>query len=241
VDDRGVGGSTGSLEDATSEDFAGDALAGVVFLRARTEVDGKRIGLLGHSEGGLIAPLVANRTKDVAFCVLLAGPALPGEEICYLQVARMSRAAGVTDAAVAANRELQRKIFELVAEVTDGRELQRKVRAIAGDAQARAVSSRWYRFFLSYDPRPALASIACPVLALFGEKDRQVPAPENHAAVAAAFARNPSAAERRVETIAGVNHLFQTCTTGAPSEYAQIEETMRPEVLARIADWILAR
>ncbi len=261
VDDRGVGGSTGSTMRSTSEDFASDAIAGIEFLEGRKEIDRRHIGLIGHSEGGLIAPMVAVRRHDVAFIVMLAGPGLPGDSILYAQGALVLKAAGASDAAIAAQRRLQEKLFMIVKQESDTAVAARKLRQViqehvAGlpegqrpemadaqalvEAQVKAIRSPWFRFFLTYDPRPALRQVKCPVLALNGEKDVQVPPRENLRAIEEAL-RAGGNRDHEVKQLPGLNHLFQTCQTGAVSEYVQIEETMAPAALEEIARWIASR
>jgi uncharacterized protein len=264
-DDRGVGDSEGIFAEATSLDFAGDAASAVEALREHAEVDREAVGLVGMSEGGLIAPLVATRTDDVAFIVLLAGPGLPGEEILYLQAALISSAMGVPPAQVEWNRRIQERLFRIAIDEEDAavraeqmatalREelasLTDEERATAGigpeaaerwiEAQIAQVGGPWFRYFLAYDPRPVLREVRVPVLALNGSLDLQVPAAENLAAIEAALAEagNPDVT---IEELPGLNHLFQTATTGAPAEYAAIEETMSPVVMDRVTRWILER
>lgn len=261
VDDRGIGASTGTFATATSEDFAGDAAAGIAYLHGRKEIDARHIGVVGHSEGGLIGPMVATRTRDVAFVVMLAGPGLPGADIVLAQQELIARATGETDeAALKRNREDGRRLFDLIKREKDPAVLEKKARALietaiakASDAEKKQMGdptaatsallsqalSPWFRYFLAYDPRAALSKLRCPVLALNGEKDLQVPPKENLAAVAGALktGRNKDVTTREIP---GLNHLFQTAKTGAPSEYGAIEETMAPAVLTLIGDWILA-
>jgi hypothetical protein len=260
VDDRGVGGSTGDVTRATSEDFADDALAGVQYLKARHEIDPERIGLLGHSEGALIAAMVAARSADVAFLVMLAGTGLVGEEILYRQAALIAEANGASEEAISRNRAAQEDIFRVLKEESSGadteaglREIMREAlgslteeeRAEPGvseetiEAQLRPLLTPWFRFFLTYDPRVALREVTCPVLAVNGEKDLQVPAPENLAAIQEALEAGGNSDYAMIQ-LDGLNHLFQTATTGSPSEYGRIEETMSPSALAIVADWILA-
>lgn len=165
-DDRGVGKSTGEFAKATSADFATDVLAGVEYLKTRKEIDSKKIGLIGHSEGGLIAPMVAAQSADAAFIVLMAGPGISGEEI--------------------------------------------------------------------------LKKVQCPVLAINGEKDLQVPPQENLAAIAQGLKAGGNK-KFVIKELAALNHLFQTASTGAPAEYAKIEETISPAALLAMGDWILAQ
>jgi uncharacterized protein len=258
VDDRGVGGSTGSVPASTSEDFAGDVLTGIEFLKSRKEIDSKQIGLIGHSEGGLIAPMVAAQSADVAFIVLMAGPGLRGEEILYLQGALISKAAGVPDEAIARNRAVQQAIFTVLKEESNNAAAEKRIREnlskvtaemtdeqkkasgmeAAVNAQLKMVLTPWFRYFLAYDPKPTLMKVKCPVLAINGERDLQVPPDENlkYIEQALAAAKNP---DYKVEKLPGLNHLFQSCKTGALSEYAAIQETMSPAALDVMSNWIL--
>jgi pimeloyl-ACP methyl ester carboxylesterase len=260
VDDRGVGKSTGSPNEATSEDFAGDVLAGVAFLKARKEIDPRRIGLMGHSEGGLIAPMVASRSDDVAFLVLLAGTGVPGSEILERQSELILRAGGASDAKIAQNRSYIRRLNEIAA-TTDAdkiaealKPLGQELRALLAaegekadddkglsDYQVKTLvdrmNSSWMRYFLKFDPRPTLAKVRCPVLALNGEKDLQVPPSQNLPEIEKALKAGGNTDVTIVE-LPGLNHLFQTCTTGSPLEYGKIEETFAPAALERIGAWI---
>jgi len=258
VDDRGVGGSTGNITTSTSEDFAGDVLTGIEFLKTRKEVNAKQIGLIGHSEGGLIAPMVAARSTDVAFIVLMAGPGLRGEEILYLQGALIAKANGATDEAIAKSRATNQVIFAILKEEKDNAAAEKRIRenlpklmegmtdeqkkasgsGAAVEAQLKMVLTPWFRYFLAYDPKPALMKLRCPVLAINGEKDLQVPPDEDLNAIeqTLAAARNP---DYKVVKLPGLNHLFQTSRTGAPSEYAEIRETISPAALEAMSDWIL--
>jgi pimeloyl-ACP methyl ester carboxylesterase len=258
VDDRGVGGSTGSIAKSTSDDFAGDVLASVDYLRNRGEIDGARIGLIGHSEGGIIAPLAATRDPRIAFIVLMAGTGLPGEEILYLQGQLILKAAGADEKALKSQLDLQKALFAILRTEADEKAMEKKMqdavkattdalpedqrKALAGaqgliEAQLKMVRSPWFRYFLSYDPRPTLGKVRCPVLALVGEKDLQVPPRENLAQIESALKAGGNA-RVTIKELPGLNHLFQTCKTGAPAEYAQIEETLAPSALGIISDWI---
>jgi hypothetical protein len=262
VDDRGVGKSTGSQADATSADFATDVAAGIAYLKTRPEVDPKRIGLVGHSEGGLIGPMVAAKSpEDVAYLVLLAGTGVNGAEILKAQSALILKAAGMPEGLVGAQSRLLAEILKVVAEEKDDKaaearfelltraalaalpEADRKSLAAqagpSGKAQFLRVKSPWFRYFLTFEPKTALAKVRCPVLALNGDKDLQVPPEQNLPAIEAAL---KSSGNDRVTTrvLPGLNHLFQRCKTGAPSEYATIEETFDPAALKVVADWIVA-
>ena len=260
VDDRGVGGSTGDTMNSTSEDFAGDALAGVAYLRSRKEVDRGKIGLIGHSEGGIVAPMAAARSGDVAFLVLMAGTGLDGEQILTMQRTLILKAAGATDDEVARQNDLAREMIAVVkdekdpkaaaaklkalarkaAEALPGKEREALADADAADPGVAMLNSPWFRFFLTYDPRPALAKVECPVLAINGETDLQVPPRENLAAIAEAL-KGGGNSHVTVLEFKGLNHLFQTSATGSPSEYGRIEETIAPAALEVISGWIKAQ
>jgi fermentation-respiration switch protein FrsA (DUF1100 family) len=261
VDDRGVGGSTGDAENATTEDFVGDVLACVTHLRGCAEIDPERIGLIGHSEGGLIAPMAAVQSPDIAFIVLMAGPGLPGDEILARQSELIIKASGLGGDLAARQRALQERIFALLKSERDSTALAPELRALlaeelaaqdeeqraatglseAGlDAQVATLTSPWMRFFLAHDPRPVLARVTCPVLAIGGELDLQVPARENLAAIEQAL-HSGGNTDVTVKELPGLNHLFQTAQTGLPQEYSQIEETIAPEALALMGDWIVER
>jgi pimeloyl-ACP methyl ester carboxylesterase len=258
VDDRGVGKSTGDVQKATSEDFAGDVEAGVAFLRSRPEVDPAKIGLIGHSEGGLIAPMVANRTHDVAFIVMLAGPGVTGTEILRSQLEFLLKQVGASDSMVARTVVYQNKLYAAVNAEHDAAALDKKMKALkaeylatltpaerkladsgedSSDQSAKALGSPWFRFFLAYDPRPALTRVQCPVLALIGEKDMQVPAKANIPELEKAL-KSGGNKDFTVRELPHLNHLFQTCENGSVTEYAKIEETFSPSALVLIGKWI---
>ncbi len=240
MDDRGVGGTTGNPALATSEDFAGDVLAAVAFLKTYASTSRSRIGLIGHSEGGIIAPMVAVRSADVAFEVLLAGSGVTGEQILYEQAAMLAQSQGATAEQIAQGRALQERLYGVLKSETDVAVMRERIRAINGDASARALTSPWFRFFVTYDPASALRAVKIPTLALNGEKDLQVPFKQNLPAIEAAL-KTAGNTDVTVRSFPNLNHLFQTSRTGLPGEYAQIEETMAPVVLETIADWILVR
>jgi dipeptidyl aminopeptidase/acylaminoacyl peptidase len=253
VDDRGIGGSEGKTSDATSIDFAGDVIASFRFLQTQPEIDPQKIGLTGHSEGGLIAPIVAGKNVDVAFVVLLAGPALPGEQIVYEQQKLILLQSGMSEEQANEARLSQEEIFTVLKTETDSAKRNEKLKEIMSngmynlmndelktsiDNQVKTVDNKWFRFFLTYDPYPALTKLTCPVLALNGEKDLQVPPQSNLPLIEKALkeARNENF---KIMEVPGVNHLFQTCKTGAVTEYAEIEETISPSVLEILKDWIV--
>ena len=188
VDDRGIGGSNGNVSQATSEDFAGDVLTGVEYLKGREEIDPGKIGLIGHSEGGIIAPMAAVRSEDVAFIVMMGGTGVAGEEILYLQSELMLISEGASDDEIARNREMQSRIFDVVKNETDNVAAEKKLNEILDEiempkenkqAEIEKCLSPWFRFFLTYDPKPTLINVQCPVLAIIGDKDLQVPSRQN--------------------------------------------------------------
>ena len=264
-DDRGVGESEGSFTTATSADFVTDALAAVAFLKARNGIDPDAIGLIGHSEGGLIAPVAATRSDDVAFIVLMAGPGVPGEQILNRQIEKISRASGIPDADIERGLRTQNEIYRVLRTETDtdvmAGELRSLLRAAMDSAseaqraaigtdeaaietyintQIRQVMSPWFRYFLRFDPRPVLEQVKVPVLALNGELDLQVPPEQSLPEIEAALTRGGNA-DFTLRNLPGLNHLFQKATTGAPTEYAQIDETISPTALELMSSWINER
>ncbi|HSJ25705.1 MAG TPA: alpha/beta hydrolase [Longimicrobiales bacterium] len=269
-DDRGVGESGGDFAVGTTLDFAGDAAAAIRYLRSRPEIAGDRIGVIGHSEGGLIAPLVATGAAglpatDLAFVVLLAGPGLPGGEILRSQLAAISSAAGMPADRVSDALEVQARMLRIVEAEDDPTRRRARIvellgtaldamtpadRALQGippgqeqqwmEAQATAVSTPWFRQFLQLDPRPVLGRLQVPTLALFGGLDLQVPAEPNAEAMRTALAAAGNP-DYTVRVMPGLNHLFQTARTGLPGEYITIEETFAPAALTAVSGWILER
>ncbi len=261
VDDRGVGGSTGDFSTSTSKDFADDVLAGIDFLSGRPEVDGGRIGLAGHSEGGIIAPMAAVWSEDVAFIVLMAGTGMNGSEILLVQNELILQANGVEEGLMQRYIGMLRLEHGILAEESDDEAARERLDGLVAEYEANfsaeemeklginaeALGERanvylspWFRFFMRYDPAPMLERVECPVLAIGGEKDLQVEPNGNLAAIESALAAggNP---EYKVLELPGLNHLFQSCETGSPNEYATIEETISPSALEVIGDWILER
>jgi len=262
-DDRGVGRSTGDFSTATSMDFTGDALAAVASLRARPDIRKDGIGIAGHSEGGLVAPMASTRSDEVSFIVMLAGPGVPGIDILVAQGELINRAAGASEDVIEFNRRIQLGLADIVAaepdpEVAGPRmqvfmhevieSLPDEVREVIGGgmnddaiiATVNQMNSPWFRSFLHYDPRPALENVEVPTLAVIGGKDLQVPPSLNIPEIEGAFDRggNPDAT---VRVLPGLNHLFQETETGSPAEYGQLEQTMSPMLLDVVTDWILER
>ena len=264
LDDRGVGGSGGSLDAATYADLAADAAAALSHLAARPEVADDRVGLIGHSEGGMLAPRVAAAAAPgapPAFVVLLAGPAVAGEELLSRQLSGLARVQGVPPelmdefdalvesgiAALAAGgganeieARLTARVGELAADRSDDE--RRDLASLAGTlARLLAGFERpLFRELVTYDPAPVLARLRVPVLAIYGERDLNIPAAVNAPALEAALERAGNA-DATVRTLPELNHLLQHAPTGNPTEYGQIEETMSPQALELVADWIVER
>jgi pimeloyl-ACP methyl ester carboxylesterase len=246
-DDRGVGESTGNFGAATTLDFAADARGAIQYLRTQTTFPVASIGLVGHSEGGLIAPMVADGNANVSFLVLLAGPSVDGASIIVSQVRDIATADGATPAEVDAAEAQQRALLacledpEAALAVVDA--CLRPVLGGQGVTEPdltpilAQLESPWQRWFVAYDPAPVLRRTRIPVLALNGSLDVQVLASLNVPVMQAAF-QDAGNTQASVSELPGLNHLFQHAVTGSVSEYGLIRETMAPEVLAQIADWI---
>lgn len=255
VDDRGVAKSTGNFKTATDADFATDVLAGIEYLKSRPEINSKQIGLLGHSCGALIGPMVAAQSPDVAFLVMLAGPGMNGEQIIYEQGALVARAEGVSEENIAQERLIQEKIFAVIKEEPDMDKANARLREVLSsmldqsqdtkktneytDMLLTRLSYPWLRHFLVYEPVMALGHVKVPVLVLNGELDLQVPPKQNLPLIEQAL-KQAGNQDITIVELPKQNHLFQTCQTGAISEYGKIEETMSPSTLDMISDWIVA-
>lgn len=252
-DKRGIGKSTGSADTATTIDLAGDAGAAVAYLKARKEIDPGRIGLIGHSEGAMIAPYLASHSKDIAWVVLLAAPAMKGQDTLLNQSELIARAAGLSDSQIVGSLTFDRNAYELVREEQNPGVLMEKLKDLVRESgldgmmpptvlepQLRMLTSPWFRFFLDYDPLPSLQNTKCPVLALYGQKDLQVPAKSNLPLLQKALT-DADNTHADVRQLADLNHLFQHAYSGSPAEYGAIEETFAPEALEIIGDWLEPR
>lgn len=253
-DDRGVAASKGNFKTATSVDFATDVEAGIAYLKTRKEINKSKIGLIGHSEGGIIAPMVATQSKDVAFIVLLAGTGIQGDQLLLLQQQLIGKASGMSDEALQKIKSNNTKIFDIANKSTSIEQLQTDLTNYikqnpstekpAGmteeefvKLQVQQIATPWMHYFIKYNPAPTLEKVKCPVLALNGEKDLQVPPKENLGAIKAALSKGGNKNVTTVE-LPNLNHLFQECKTGSPQEYATIEQTFSPTALTEITKWI---
>jgi pimeloyl-ACP methyl ester carboxylesterase len=261
VDKRGVGQSKGDYGTATSEDFVSDAQAAVDYLGHRSDINARHIGLIGHSEGAVIAPAVAVRSKAVAFLVLIGAPAVRGDAILELQTKLIGAVeAPHSETFNALNSEAWMQMILAAEQEPDATraaarmheilalyraklptsglsEAERKEAVDAGpqqEAMIKQLTSPWMRNFLTYDPAPVLRQVRQPVLVLYGSLDLQVPPSQNRAVMERAL---KASRDHTVTEVPGINHLMQPATTGGPSEYGKTETTIDPRMLQLIQDW----
>ena len=257
-DDRGFAQSTGNISTATTADFADDALAAITYLRSRPDVIAHRIGVIGHSEGGNVVSILAGREAPFSCGVLMAGPAVSGEQIHQRQVrmiierqpfpiaddlvkkiAAMNEslyAVSRMNASLEERRVIARDIYQ--SELAEFDEVERKLLNLNDEVQVDAIVTDWFRYFLDYDPRGDLELSKVPLLAVYGTLDLQVP-PDQSVPVLENINANHGKIE--VQTFPDLNHLFQHATTGLPSEYGVIDETLAPEVMIVIKEWVLTK
>jgi pimeloyl-ACP methyl ester carboxylesterase len=256
-DDRGVGQSQGTPVNVTSADFADDAEAAFLYLRARKEIKTGSIGFAGHSEGGLIASIVASKNSETAFTISLAGPGVAGDQIMHRQNRDISLLSGADEADIKKSVSTNKKLFSVLKKETDNKKAEVKIAEVYRKALAKEnkspeeidkalkqlnaslnpVAYDWLRYFILTDPAVYWKKVKGPVLALNGEKDLQVAADINLPAIEKAL---KSGGNLNVMTmkLPELNHLFQHSKTGLPAEYGEIEETFAPEVLKIMSDWI---
>lgn len=256
-DDRGVASSQGNFANATNEDFAKDTEAALNYLRKRKEIDSRNIGVIGHSAGGTIAFMLAAKDKSIGFVVSLAGGAVRGDSIMLRQVESVFRTQGLTDSLwqvqkpIFRNRytnilrqtnktptEIRKELYDDVEKTTPPDKLKDPNLMRQISIEADFMTSPWYLQFMKYDPTEDLRKIKCPVLALNGEKDIQVDAVINLNTIQQEVTKNGNKSVT-VKIYPGLNHLFQTCRTCSHLEYGDLEETINPEVLKDITEWIL--
>jgi len=255
-DDRGVGLSTGDHATATTADFATDVESAIDYLKTRREINNRNIGLIGHSEGGIIAPMVASRSNDVAFVVMLAGTGMRGAILMLKQAELILQASGMSEDFIRNNMLINAQAFAIIVsqeEPVPSELINAYLLEIKDDIEqvlapgmsvedhiellVTQLSTPWMQYFLRYDPAPTLELVKCPVFALNGENDLQVPARENLSIIQSALERGGNK-RVTIKEYPGLNHLFQECETGLPANYVMIEQTISPEVLKDIADWI---
>ena len=244
-DDRGVSQSTGNFVQSNIADFSRDALAGLAFLKTQANVDSTRLGMIGHSEGGLISLLLAGQhVPDLKFVVSLAGPAMPIDSLMVLQLYHVGKSQGLNEAELAKVRPINRKNFEVVKSdlpASKAMSLLLKNMAPVGRAsgsfkqELQVMLLEPYRYFMRIDPVPFIQKINVPLYAAFGDKDIQVPAKENQESLVTNLPGNP---QSRIKTYPNLNHLLQPAVTGSLQEYYTIETTIEPQLLKDIAGWI---
>jgi pimeloyl-ACP methyl ester carboxylesterase len=259
-DDRGAASSTGVFETATSLDFSLDAEAGVRYLLTRKEIDPHKIGLVGHSEGGMIAPMIAARSPHIAYIVLLAGPGIPGDRLLLMQQSLIGKGSGMSEEELQLAQILHRRVFDVIIQSADTAQTKAELPAafrqliakypkmkpdeITEDAyiqiQMAQLASPWLWYFIRYNPAETLEKVKVPTLAINGEKDMQVPAQVNLQAIREAFLKSGNS-QLTAKELPGLNHLFQECRTGLPAEYAGIEQTFAPSALHEVLTWIKAQ
>lgn len=257
-DDRGTALSEGNFKSATSLDFASDVEAGIQYLKTRKEIKNNKIGLIGHSEGGMIAPIIASKSKDVDFIILLAGTGVTGEEILLLQQELIGRVSGISEKDLLRSKNTNKGAFEIVKKATSQEEMIKeltfyfekiiketpeteKPKEVKEEEYVKMMvdelSNPWMQFFIKYNPAVSLDKVKCPVLAINGEKDLQVPAKINLEAIKKALDKGKNKKSTVME-LPNLNHLFQECKSGSPEEYATIEETFSPKALEVVKNWI---
>ena len=258
-DDRGVAKSKGTFATGTTFDFADDAEAGLTWLKKQPLIDVKHVGLAGHSEGGLIAPIVASRNNNVNFIILIAGPGINGKDILIAQSALISEKSGINPEDIEKTSKLNKAIYEAIMNEKDNTKALANAKKIMTDAinnenslsetekaaQINTIEAKitpllslWFRTFMELDPKQYLLKTKCPVLALNGTKDLQVPYQVDLEAIDK-YLKQAGNKNYTIMKIEGVNHLFQHADTGLPTEYGTIEETFAPEALKAMSDFIL--
>lgn len=264
-DDRGVGGSTGNISESTTEDFASDVLAGVEYLKTKPNIDKNRIGLLGHSEGGIVAPIAASQSNEVKFIILMSGPGVSGEKVINYQIKKIMQAEGAPDSVIerecnnnstiisAFKKNMPTEDFKKILREQAELEINRlsdedkknltdiNVTIESTTAQKlMQMDNNWFRFFVNYDPGPTLQSVSCPVLVLFGGKDTQVALEQNREPIENNLKLGGN---NKFETVVfpDANHLYQNAGTGGISEYAKLKKEFVPGFLEKITSWILER
>ena len=245
-DDRGMGGSGGEVEMATSLDFSYDVEAAFDFLRGQKHIDASRVGILGHSEGGIINFMVSARRPEVAFVISLAGPAVNGVELLIAQGEAINRASGMTDEMIAFSSTASRQMYDIIEASNDRREADSLLRQLVkgwgyGEELTEQTVSQltmpWMYYFLKYDPTEAIVKTNCPALLLNGSKDVQVVAAQNLPAYEQIITEHAKT-NMTLREMPNLNHLFQHCETGSPNEYFTIDETISVEVLEMIVGFV---
>ena len=254
-DDRGTAASQGDYASATNEDFAKDTEAALNYLRSRKEINTRKIGIIGHSCGGTIAFDIAAKDPNISFIISLAGAAVRGDSLMLKQVELISKSQGMPDPVwqtmkpsvrhrysllqqtAKSSDEIRKEVYADVTRTMSAEQLKNLNTVQQLSAQINSMTSPWYLHFMRYDPTASLKKIKCPVLALNGEKDIQVDADMNLTAIRQHISENGNK-NVTIKVYPKLNHLFQTCEKGTLAEYGQLEETINPEVLKDMTEWI---
>jgi pimeloyl-ACP methyl ester carboxylesterase len=245
-DDRGTAGSTGIFATATPDDFANDVEAQLDYLKTRADVDVKKIGLIGHSEGGIIGPMIAAKRKEVAFLVMMAGPGMDMFDLILVQDSLIAAADGATPAQISEHVNANKKLFAVANAAKDSASAADSINNYLSSigtkdkiilTSIRFLCNPWMRWYIGFDPRENLRKVKCPVLAINGEKDVQVQASMNIASIEQVLKESGNK-NFKTEILPGLNHLFQQCKKCSVSEYSSIEETMNPAALSVIGNWM---
>jgi len=259
-DERGTAKSEGNYSKATTFDLASDVEAGITYLKTRKDINNKKIGLIGHSEGGAIAPIIASKSKNVKFIVLMAGPGVRGDKIMYTQNEKILPLYGYSDEALEIQLELNSTFYNIILEEEnnnintkideyienyltenkDSKTLPYILNETNKKQFGKIYANPWLREFIRFNPKPFLIKTKCPVLAINGDKDLQVLSKLNLNAIESAL-KTAKNKDVTIKEFKSLSHLFQTAETGMPNEYGTIEETIAPQVLETIKDWILKR
>ncbi|MBT1710046.1 alpha/beta fold hydrolase [Fulvivirgaceae bacterium PWU5] len=260
-DDRGFGKSTGNYHAGTSLDFSTDVESAVHFLKTRKEIDSTRIGLIGHSDGAMIAPMVAARSNDVSFIIMLAGPGKLGGDIMVERQVLLERRMGKSEQEIQRSKEYIEQLISIIVSSENEKDLKSALDKFANETkdqipddqippgmtkeefisrQVTMLTSPFFKYFFTYDPQDDLRNVKCPVLALGGEKDVQVPSTDNLQAIKNALVAGGNS-DVTVKELKRLNHMFQECSTGMINEYGKIEQTFSPIALAEISQFVLQK
>lgn len=261
IDDRGIGQSGGDPSTSTSYDFATDIEAAVTFIKTKKGVNPKKIGLIGHSEGGMIAPIVASKDKSINFIILLAGPGIPCDELLLEQTYLIGKASEMSETELAEVGKFNKSVYTIVKSERNEMEATKELEIVfntmfsenpefinlneadkkqALNQQIATLLSPWYRYFVRFKPEEYLKKVKCPVLVLNGENDLQVPPKSNMLGIKNALDKGGNK-KVTLKEYPKLNHLFQESVTGSTEEYGSIEQTFSPTVLTDIKDWILVQ
>lgn len=263
VDDRGIGGTTGDMK-VTTADFAKDVMVGLNYLKKRPEVNAKKLGMIGHSEGGMMAPMIAAERKDIDFIVLLAAPGVKTIDLMTEQNQAILSKTPMNKNYIQVYSRLYRKIVETINNTVDPTAVRENITQVVDkwrdttdktavmmttgifntkkrdefvNAFASLAENPWYKYYFKFDPAPYLEKLSCKVLALNGDKDIQVLSTSNLEGIRTALKRSKVKTSEVIE-MPGLNHLFQTCKECTLVEYSKLDETFSPAALNKMSEWL---